>query len=302
MTTALTPPPTAPAPVPGRRAKQRPPLPSATALLLRLVLAFTALAGWSVAYPLVVGPVQEHDRQEQLFDRFREELSQATAPVGPTAYGAPVALVTADALGLRDAVVVEGTSSADLRSGPGHLRSSVLPGQAGTAVLLGKAATFGAPFGRLADLRPGDTVTTTTGQGVFTYTVDRLRRPGDPLPSPPAAGTGRLVLVSAEGSGWRSGFAPTSVLYVDATLKGEAQPSPGGLPAVTAAEKPMGTTTEPLLPLVFWLQGLLVVALAAVWLAARWGRWQAWAVGLPVLLALSVGASRSAAALLPNLL
>ncbi|NHA00350.1 hypothetical protein G5V59_10155 [Nocardioides sp. W3-2-3] len=46
-------------------------------------------------------------------------------------------------------VVVEGTAPGDLFAGPGHLRSTVLPGQAGTSLVYGRAATYGGPFGRL---------------------------------------------------------------------------------------------------------------------------------------------------------
>jgi sortase A len=138
---------------------------------------------------------------------------------------------------------------------------------------------------------------------VVTYVVDRVRRPGDPLPPALEPGKGRLVLGSAEGSGWRGGFAPSAVVYVDASLQGAAQPSPGGRPSgVPPAEAPMGMSTQPLLPLVFWLQGLLLAIVATIWLRSRWGRWQTWAVAFPVLLALGIAASAPAAQLLPNLL
>jgi sortase A len=45
--------------------------------------------------------------------------------------------------------VVEGTASSDLLDGPGHLRSTVLPGQVGTSVVMGRAKTYGAPFGAI---------------------------------------------------------------------------------------------------------------------------------------------------------
>ena len=271
------------------------------AMVRWMLTALAALALWGVLYPLVVGSALEKDAQQRLFDELRQQLSQATAPLGATGFGKPVALLDGPAAALRSAVVVEGTGAQDLQAGPGHLRSTVLPGQVGTSVILGKAATFGAPFAHLADLRQGDPLTLTTGQGVFTYRVERVRRPGDPVPPPLAAGTSRLVLGSGEGIGWRGGFAPTSVVYVDALLTGKAAGAPAGRPAVGKDELPNGTSTQPLLGLVFWLQGLLLAALGLVWLRARWGRWQAVAVACPLLSVLAIGASTAAAGLLPNL-
>ena len=49
-------------------------------------------------------------------------------------------------------VVVEGTASGDTLAGPGHLRKTVIPGQVGTSVVMGRAVTYGAPFGDLDQL------------------------------------------------------------------------------------------------------------------------------------------------------
>jgi sortase A len=55
-------------------------------------------------------------------------------------------------------------------------------------------------------------------------------------------------------------------------------------------------------PLVLWLQALLLGAAGAGWTAARWGGPQTWLVGAPVILAALWGASESAIQLLPNLM
>ncbi len=285
-----------------RPPRPKAPLTPAAALLRWILTAFGALALWGVLYPLVIGAALEQDAQQRLFDDLRQQLSQATAPVGPTGFGEPVALLDGPSAGLRSLVVVEGTSAQDLQDGPGHLRSTVLPGQAGTSVLLGKGATFGAPFAQLAQLRKGDALTLTTGQGTFSYVVERIRRPGDSLPKPVVDDGSRLILVTSEGAGWRGGFAPSSVLYVDSLLTGKASPSAGGRPSVGVDELPNGRTTEPLLSLVFWLQSLFLAAVGSVWLRSRWGRWQSVAVAVPLISALAIGASTSAAGLLPNLL
>jgi sortase A len=282
---------------------ERSPLPASTALVLWIVGTLSALALWGVVFPVVVGTLQEEHSQQELFARLRSQLAQATAPLGPTALGKPVALIDLPGAGLRNAVVVEGTSTQELQTGPGHRRDTVLPGQAGTSVLFGKSVTFGAPFQHLRDLRAGDPLSVTTGQGTFTYTVERVRRPGDPLSPALTRGQGRLVLGTAEGRGWRNRVAPTSLVYVDALLKGLGQPSPGGrLSTVPRDERPFQSMTDPLLALVFWLQGLVLVVVGASLLRARWGRWQSWAATTPVVLAVIVGASGTATRLLPNLL
>lgn len=278
-------------------------LPPTTALTVWVLVVLGALALWAVAFPVVIGSLQEQDDQQHLFGRLRRELSQATAPLGPVAPGRPVALLDVPTAHLRGVVVVEGTAGQDLQHGPGHLRDSVLPGQVGTSVLLGRSLTYGAPFAHLTDLRVGDPLTVTTGQGVFRYRITAARRPGDPLPSALPAGGSRLVLGTAAGRGALGSLAPGNVVYVDALLAGHAVPSPGGVPtSVPAAERPMGRSSGALLALVFWLQALLLVLAAAVWLRSRWGRWQAWLASCPVVVAVTVGASGAAAQLLPNLL
>ena len=57
-----------------------------------------------------------------------------------------------------------------------------------------------------------------------------------------------------------------------------------------------------LIPMIFWLQGLLLATLGAVWAWRRWGVWQTWIVGAPAIMALLWGATSSAALLLPNLI
>ena len=182
----------------------------------------------------------------------------------------------------------------------------MLPGQAGTSVIYGRSVTFGAPFAHVPDLARGATLKVTTGQGEFTYVVDQVRRPGDPVPAALQPGKGRLVLVTSEGEGWRGWrgkLAPATTVFVDATLTGEAQPTAAGRPAtVPDAERPMGHDTAPLLALMLWLQLFVVASVALVWAWYRWGRWQTWLVGMPLLLAVLWGLGENALAFLPNLI
>jgi sortase A len=257
-----------------------------------------------VTYALVLSPLQAHHEQGVLYSKFRQEVAQETAPIGGSiSPSAPVAVLDMPAAGLRREVVVEGTASGDLMKGPGHLRDSALPGQAGLCVLLGRAELFGGPFGRIASLHAGATIKITTGEGVATYVVTAVDHAHDPGPPALASGAGRLLLVTADSSGWRSGWAPSNSVFVYAGLKSKPFGSEGGAPSsVPTAELPMQGDPSALYELVLWLPLLLGAALALVWAVDRWGRWQAWVVGVPILLATLWGVSQSAIQLLPNLM
>jgi sortase A len=205
--------------------------------------------------------------------------------------------------GIQHAVVVEGTTSTDLQSGPGHRVDTVLPGQAGVSVILGKGVTFGAPFAHITVLSPGDVITATTGQGTFHYRVADLRYAGDPLPPLLSGRQGRLILVAAVGTGSRAGWAPSQIVYVDADLQGAGKSSPGGGPTVQPADQVvLAGDDSALTPLVLWLELLIVTAVAVVWARRRWGGWQVWLVGTPALLAVLWVVTETAARLTPNLL
>jgi LPXTG-site transpeptidase (sortase) family protein len=240
---------------------------------------------------------------------FRVQLAQAIAPVGPTVagdprallpLGTPVAVLAIPRLGLRD-VVFEGTTGAVLQSGPGHLRDSVLPGQAGIAEVMGRAATYGGPFGRLSELNPGDTITVTTGQGVSRFRVLDVRRAGDPEPPVLAGGRGRLELVTADGPA----FLPAGVLRVDADQVTPVQPAAGLVlthATLPAAENPLAGDPNAWFPLVLWGQGLVAAAVLVTWARTRWGRWQIWIVAVPVLGFFGLAVANQASDLLLNLM
>lgn len=57
-----------------------------------------------------------------------------------------------------DTLVVNGVSTADLRRGPGWIDWTNLPGPTGTCGISGHRTTYGAPFARIGELEPGDTI------------------------------------------------------------------------------------------------------------------------------------------------
>jgi sortase A len=152
-------------------------------------------------------------------------------------------------------------------------------------------------------MAPGDTIEVTTGQGELTFTVDGVRRPGDPLPPPPDPAASRLTLVSGEGTGRLQSLVASSVVFVDATLDGEAQPAPPGRPtSISDDERLMSGDTSALVPLVLWLEVLLLAVVVLVWARARWGTWQTWVVGVPIVIAVGWAVTSTAFVLLPNVL
>lgn len=271
------------------------------------LLALAALLLGITAQLLLLSGIQERSAQHAAFDELRNQLALGTAPVAQAdqdgrllAPGAPVALIDIPALNLSQ-VVLEGTDSTVLTDGPGHRRDTPMPGQAGTSVLMGRAAAYGGPFERLAELRQGTDLTVTTGQGKATYRVLGIRRAGDPAPDSLAAGKGRLVLVTATGPG----FIPGGVLRVDADLVSTPFQTPAAVirsGTLPDAEQPLARPDGVPWPLVMWLQALLLASVAAVWTWHRWGRHQTWIVFTPVVLVLGLQVATRTTELLPNLL
>ncbi|ABL80442.1 MULTISPECIES: class E sortase [unclassified Nocardioides] len=267
--------------------------------------AFTMIAIvclWVAAQLLFLGSISQNRAQDLLYDELRADLAAATAPLGPVVpVGDPVALLTIPSIGVEQ-VVVEGTASGDLLDGPGHRRDTVLPGQVGTSVVYGRAATYGAPFADLPDLRAGDEVEVTGAQGRTTYTVLGVRRAGDPLPQPVADGSARLTLVTAEGSGRLGAITPESVVYVDADAT-KAFPAPPGRPgAVPDSEKAMAADDGALPLLALCLALLLALTLGVVAARQRWSTALVWVVASPLAIALSWAATDVVMRLLPNLI
>jgi sortase A len=88
--------------------------------------------------------------------------------------GDPIGRIRLRSAGL-DEVMVEGTGTGDLRSGPGHYPGTALPGRHGTTAVAGHRTTYGAPFRHLDAVRPGDRVELRMPYGDFTYRVERTR-------------------------------------------------------------------------------------------------------------------------------
>jgi sortase A len=213
-----------------------------------------------------------------------------------------------------DKVVVSGVTVDDLRKGPGHYRSTPQPGHPGNAAIAGHRTTYGAPFGDIDKLVPGDVITVQTLHGTFNYDV--VPAPDDPasghvIVAPEDvwvlddAGDNRLTLTACHPK-----FSAAQRIVVVARLRETpATPpptttAPGPAPAGTdevddeladaaaVAEDPdldqgLGGDPAARTPALLW--GLVFVLLLAVlWkLGLRWRRWHAYAVGVvPMLIVL----------------
>ncbi|MDE3203474.1 MAG: class E sortase [Acidobacteriota bacterium] len=282
---------------PARSDGARPAMLRAAALVLGL------LSAWLLLFAALLSSLQAHGTQGRLYAMYRSELANETAPYeAPIPVGDPVALMSVARLGIDHLVIVEGTTSSQLRSGPGHEVDTPLPGQVGTSVLMGRSFSYGGPFSGISRLRKGDEIVLTTAQGTFHYQVVDMRHPGAALPRPVAGVTGWLTLITSSG-GWLGPLTPGGPVYVDASLaRSEAQPVPAALPLLTSAGHALRGDTSALVPLIFWIEGLLVAAAVVAVGWWRWGRWQTWLVGVPLLLAASWGVSDSLMQFLPNLL
>jgi len=84
--------------------------------------------------------------------------------------GDALARLEIPAIGL-DNIAVRGVDVADLRKGPGHYPSTALPGNKRNSGIAGHRTTYGAPFNRIDELKPGDEITLTGIQGSSTYRV-----------------------------------------------------------------------------------------------------------------------------------
>ncbi|MEV6417252.1 sortase [Kribbella sp. NPDC051718] len=249
-------------------------------------------------YVLMLGALQYNRAQDVAYDKIRGELAEATAPLGPGVVpGDPVAVLDIPGLGIRQ-VIKEGTTGAILQDGPGHRSDTALPGQAGVSVIYGRGLTFGAPFRSVPKLAAGSRIDVVTGQGQFGYRVIGVRRAGDPLPAAPANGASRLTLVTAEGTP-----LPSATVYLDAELfEGQVQPDPGQrISRVPQSQQALGTDLSGVLPLVLWLEALIVAVAAIVWFRSRVGKWESYLLGAPIVLALLWRVFEQVAGLLPNL-
>jgi sortase A len=198
--------------------------------------------------------------------------------------GQPVGILKIDKIGL-DKVIVQGTSTSDLREGPGHYPGTPLPGEQGNAAIAGHRTTYGAPFYNLDELEPGNLIQITTVQGLFTYRVTgtTIVSPSDTAVVDDTS-TPQLTLTTCNPR-----FSASQRLVVHALLT--TAPAPTARPPKAAPRSESSTTTNDLAggsqddwtPV--WRLGLLAaLVITAVFVVARrrrarLQRWTVYVVG-----------------------
>jgi sortase A len=238
--------------------------------------------------------------QHMLLTEFATRLPTGTVDqlAAPIPLGSPVALIEIPSLSLRQ-VVIEGASPDNLKSGPGHLPVSSLPGEVGNVVILGRLAGFGGPFRGLAGLHVSDKIVMTTGQGAFAYDVTGVTQAPRQQTSffQPTVDSTLTLVTSASDSPWSDRIAVT------AKLEG----APLGIPSrpiSVIGDSALGTGGDPVgYPLAFVWGMLLVAAIVgARRLYRRWTSLAAYLVSAPVILLLIWMTCENVARVLPGTL
>lgn len=266
----------------------------ATVVAIGLMVLTGLLASFGL-YLFVGSGLAANRHQDVLYSQLEETLSQATVPVaGVIPVGTPLGIVDIPRIGMEQ-VFVEGSASEQTITGPGLKPDSVLPGQEGVSLLVGRRATFGGPFRQLDQLEPGDRIVVTTGQGRFTYVVDLVRTsdaPATEIEQVPA----RLTLITSDPA-----VTPSRSLMVTARLQGDAQPTSTGQTAA-ADDTPGEGSSGRGVALLLWAQALLLVTVVVTWAALRFNVRAIWIGAVPVLLAILWNVYENLAVLLANTL
>ena len=218
--------------------------------------------------------------QFQLRDEFAQTLATASSafgqpglsPLPDTAprLGSAVAQVSISDIGLSQ-IAVEGSASEFTRQGLAHVPGTVLPGQAGHSIIIGRRTSFGAPLSALGNVTAGSEIVVTTVEGNATYKVIDSKTPVEQLPA------NLLTIVTSNPP-----VLSISQLSINAELIGNPFPA-------TPRNNAMSNHSDHFAELIVLLQ-LLVAAIVAIPFSRR--RFSAiitWLVLAPVVGALIVG-------------
>ncbi|MFZ4516134.1 MAG: class E sortase [Acidimicrobiia bacterium] len=266
-----------------------------------LLVAGLVILGF-VAYQLWGTNLLADRAQANLRSQFDSQATPTTATMPPNSTSVPTTTTTTvpsvnapngDAIAVikiprieLESTVVNGVSGADLRKGPGRYPQTVLPGEAGNAAIAGHRTTYGAPFGRLDELRVGDPIIVRTLKGTYTYRVStepfvvtpRQTEVLDPSPDT------MLTLTTCHPK-----YSAAERLIVRARLDTTTSPKPlPPSPTVPATQVVTSTTLAGAHIPVF---GLVVSVLLTLLIGAGWWflfhrrpKWTTWGIGFAVFL------------------
>jgi sortase A len=89
--------------------------------------------------------------------------------------GEAIGRIRAPAMDGLNAVVVQGTDTASLRTGPGHFPETPFPGQGSTVGIAGHRTTYGAPFRHIDSIERGDRIVLEMPYATFYYRVQKTK-------------------------------------------------------------------------------------------------------------------------------
>lgn len=133
------------------------------------------------AYPFFTDVYTTQVLQTRLEDQFQtieaKTVDDWTAQVEANP-GTALVRIAIPSIGV-ETLVVEGTSPAALRAGAGHYPNTPKPGLDGNSAIAGHRTTYGRPFNRIDEVKPGDAIWVSTPIGDFKYVATGE----DPTPS-----------------------------------------------------------------------------------------------------------------------
>ncbi len=141
-------------------------------------------------------PDAEEQRTLESIRGERERVAYLAAQLQHTVRnGSPIGRIQIPSIGA-DYVMVDGTDTSDLESGPGFYTSTTFPGIAGTTLIAGHRTTFLAPFRHIDSLVPGEQIRLLMPYANFTYTIvgHRIVLPTDVGAATASVGYSRVVL------------------------------------------------------------------------------------------------------------
>jgi sortase A len=179
-------------------------------------------------------PVEEHALID-LADVRRRVAFLAGELEGKSHNGDPVGRISIPRIGA-SFVMVKGTSTSDLESGPGIYGETVFPGMAGTTAVAGHRTTYLAPFRHIDLLRRGSRIMLNMPYAHFIYTVigKRVVAPSDVHAAVGNVGYSRLVLSACTPL-----FSAAKRLLVYARL---TRTVPAGAARVPEQQRPPGAS------------------------------------------------------------
>ena len=137
---------------------------------------------WQEPISSIYASVRQHDAESALDDLEHDFPTPAGGPRRVRALaglfaervsdGQPIGHIVIPSIDV-DIVVVQGTSTGDLTTGPGHYPQTPFPGQAGTTAIAGHRTTYLAPFRHIDQIEAGDEIRLEMPYAAFTYIVQR---------------------------------------------------------------------------------------------------------------------------------